>query len=217
MALRVISFATYLTNVDVVWRGEDYDALKFVKAIKGKPINNYAYVPVGKAKRLLQERNADDAIGWFGEMAMAPTTAVRLPRPLILVPIPNSSCTTTNGKVPRTTRLAKALLVQLGEGEVWDRLRWKRIMTPSSQGGTRDRQELYDNLVVTKEPPKGSLVLIDDVRTTGAHLLAAAARLMEKGARVPLAVCAARTVWDQDQEPFSMLEEQLEDFEPRKK
>lgn len=39
----------------------------------------------------------------------------------------------------------------------------------------------------------------------------------EKGARVPLAVCAARTVWNQDQEPFSILEEQLEDFKPRKK
>jgi hypothetical protein len=216
MALRVISFATYLTNVDVVWRGEDYDALKFVKAIKGKPINKYAYVPVGKAKRLLQERNADDAIGWFGEMAMAPTMDLRIPHPLILVPIPNSSCTNTNGKVPRTTRLAKALAVQLGQ-EVWDRLRWKTIMTPSSQGGTRDPQELYDNLVVTKEPPKGSLVLIDDVRTTGAHLLAAAARLVEKGARVPLAVCAARTVWNQDEEPFSILDEQLEDFKPRKK
>jgi len=216
MALRVISFATYLTNVDVVWRGEDYDALKFVKAIKGKPINKYAYVPVGKVRRLLEERNADDAIGWFGEMAMAPTRDLRIPHPLILVPIPNSSCTTTNGKVPRTTRLAKALAVQLRE-EVWDRLRWKTIMTPSSQGGTRDPQELYDNLVVTKEPPKGSLVLIDDVRTTGAHLLAAAARLAEKGARVPLAVCAARTVWNQDEEPFSILDEQLEDFKPRKK
>jgi predicted amidophosphoribosyltransferase len=216
MALRVISFATYLTNVDVVWRGEDYDALKFVKAIKGKAINRYAHVPVGKAKRRLQEQNADDAIGWFGEMAMAPTRDLRIPHPLILVPSPNSSCTTTNGKVPRTTRLAKALAVQLGE-EVWDRLRWKAIMTPSSQGGTRDPQELYDNLVVTKEPPKGSLGLIDDVRTTGAHLLAAAARLAEKGARVPLAVCAARTVWNQDEEPFSILEEQLEDFKPRKK
>ena len=58
-------------------------------------------------------------------------------------------------------------------------------------------------------------MLIDDVRTTGAHLLAAAARLTEKGARVPLAVCAARTVWDQDQEPFSTVEEEFEDFEPR--
>jgi len=113
--------------------------------------------------------------------------------------------------------LAKALAVQLG-GEVWDRLRWKTIMTPSSQGGTRDPQELYDNLVVTKQPPpKGSLMLIDDVRTTGAHLLAAAARLAEKGGRVPLAICAARTVWNQDEEPFSILEEQLEDFKPRKK
>ena len=217
MALRVISFATYLTNVDVAWRGEDYDALKFVKAIKGKPINKYAYVPVGKAKRRLEQGNADDAIGWFGELAMAPTRDSRLPRPLILVPIPNSSCTSTNGKVPRTTRLAKALLVQLGEGEVWDRLRWTTIMIPSSQGGTRDPQELYENLVVTKDPPKGSLVLIDDVRTTGGHLLAAAARLVEKGGRVPLAVCAARTVWDQDQEPFSMLDERLDDFTPRKK
>ena len=51
--MRVIPFATYLTNVDLVWRGEDYDALKFVKAIKGKPINRYAHVPVGRTKRLL--------------------------------------------------------------------------------------------------------------------------------------------------------------------
>jgi orotate phosphoribosyltransferase len=90
-------------------------------------------------------------------------------------------------------------------------------MTPSSQDGTRDPQELYENLVVTKDPPKGSLVLVDDVRTTGGHLLSAAARLVEKGGRVPLAVCAARTVWDQDQEPFSMLDEQLDDFTPSKK
>jgi hypothetical protein len=42
-------------------------------------------------------------------------------------------------------------------------------MTPSSQGGTPDPQELYDNLVlvVAKEPPKGSLVLIDDARSLG--------------------------------------------------
>jgi hypothetical protein len=64
------------------------DALKFVKAIKGKPINKYAYVPVGKVRRLLQERNADDAIGWFKEMAMPPTRDLRIQHPLILVPIP---------------------------------------------------------------------------------------------------------------------------------
>ena len=214
MALKVISFATYLTNVNVVWRGEDYDALKFVKAIKGKPINKYAYVPVGNTRRLLQQQNADDAIGWFGEIASAPTKDQRLASPLILVPIPNSSCTVKNGIVPRTTKLAKALAAQLGKAEVWDRLRWKTTMTPSSQGGTRDPQELYDNLVVTKDPPKGSLILVDDVRTTAAHLRAAAARLIENGARVPLAVCAARTVWDQDQEPFSPLEEEFEEFEP---
>ena len=33
MALRVVSFATYLVRVDAVWRDGDYNALKFVKAI----------------------------------------------------------------------------------------------------------------------------------------------------------------------------------------
>lgn len=88
---------------------------------------------------------------------------------------------------------------------------------PSSQGGTRDPQELYDNLVVTEEIPNGGIVLIDDVRTTGAHLRAAAAKLAQKGGRVSMAVCAARTVLNQDQNPFSIMEEALEDFEPRRK
>jgi hypothetical protein len=154
MALKVISFATYLTNVNVVWRGEDYDALKFVKAVKGKPINRYAYVPVGNTRRLLQQQNADDAIGWFGEIAAAPTENQRLASPLILVPIPNSSCTVKNGIVPRTSILADALAARLEKTEVWDRLRWKTAMTPSSQGGTRDPQDFMTILWSRKDRPK---------------------------------------------------------------
>ena len=68
--------------------------------------------------------------------------------------------------VPRTTKLAKALADQLGrKSRGLESSADGTKSLPISQGGTRDRQEPYDNLVVTKEPPRGSLVLIDDVRT----------------------------------------------------
>jgi hypothetical protein len=68
MALRVVSFATYLVRVDAVWRDGDYNALKFVKAIKGLPVNMYARVPVCGVIHRLEQSNAEEAIGWiFGD------------------------------------------------------------------------------------------------------------------------------------------------------
>ena len=88
-------------------------------------------------------------------------------------------------------------------------------MVPSSRGGTRDPQTLYENLVVTKEMPAGSIVLVDDVRTTGAHFVATRARLAEKGIACSLAVCAARRADVQEEFPFSVREEEFPEFVAR--
>jgi len=214
MALKVISFAAYLTRTDEQWRGEDWNAQKFVKAVKGKHVNGYAWVPVCGNSRYLSESNADDSIGWFGEMAAKyltehPTLAS------LLVPVPNSDCTTKNRKLPRTLRLAEAIASRVKRMKVWDGLRWKIEMTPSSKGGTRDPQILYDNLVVTEKLPVGRVILVDDVRTTGAHLIASAARIKTKGGTCRLALCAGRTVLAQEENPFEVGDEEHDDFEPQ--
>ena len=159
MPLKVVSFATYLTNVDVTWRDADYNALKFVKAIKGLPVNGFARIPVCDVLRRLEHGNSEEAIGWFGELARAYLLGQNLPRPVSFVPIPNSSCAMGNDQVPRTRLLAQAIVNGFEESDVWDGLRWRTVMLPSSQGGTRNPQVLYDNLAIAQEVPARTLVL----------------------------------------------------------
>ena len=102
MALRVVSFATYLVRVDAVWRDGDYNALKFVKAIKGLPVNMYARVPVCGVIHLLEQSNAEEAIEWFGQLGAEYILAQNLARPITFVPVPNSSCAVPNAAIPRT-------------------------------------------------------------------------------------------------------------------
>jgi len=215
MPLKVVSFATYLTNVDVTWRDTDYNALKFVKAIKGLPVNGFARIPVCDVLRRLEHGNSEEAIGWFGELARAYLLGQNLPRPVSFVPIPNSSCAMGNDQVPRTRLLAQAIVNGFEESDVWDGLRWRTVMLPSSQGGTRNPQVLYDNLVIAQEVPARTLVLVDDVRTTGAHFVAALARVAERGAVCSLALCAARRVDSQEDTSFSVREEEFAEFVPR--
>jgi hypothetical protein len=210
MALSVISFATYKRPP---YNPTDYHALKFVKAIKAKAFTGYADVPVlGRWKRLVPA-NADEAVEWFGELAAAQLVK-RISGPLTLVPLPNSSSTVKNHKVPRTALLAESIASKLLKATVWDGMRWVEEMIPTHQEGTRDPQELYENLRVTRVVPKGTLVLVDDVYTKGGHLRAAVARLAEKKAVCKLAMCAGRTVLESPENPFEILTEEVEDFVP---
>jgi hypothetical protein len=214
MALSVISFASYLTRAP--WNDDDHHALKFVKAVKGKNFGGWAVVPVLGRNKELRASNADDAIDWFAELAAAEIVKLRIPGPVILVPLPNSASTVKNGNVPRTALLAERIAAKLKNTKVWDGLRWTRKMTPTHQGGTRDPQRLYDNLVLTSNTPKGTLILIDDVLTKGGHLQAAVARLTDRKAECKLAVCAGRTVLESQEQPFLVLRQEIEEFKPTK-
>src|SRR6267143_1928393 len=210
MPLSVISFATYKRPPYI---STDYPALKFVKAVKGKPFTGYADVPVlGRWKRLIPA-NADEAVGWFGELAAAELVR-QFSAPITLVPLPNSSSTVDNRMVPRTAYLAETIASKLTKATVWDGMRWIEEMIPTHQEGTRDPQELYDNLRVIRAAPKCALVLVDDVYTRGGHLQAAVARLGERKAACRLAICAGRTVLESPDNPFEILTAQLPDFVP---
>jgi hypothetical protein len=214
MPIPVVSFATYLTRDDQQWRPDDYNALKFIQAIKGEEINKWAWIRVQGVSRKLQQANADVAIDWFGDFAAEYLAGQKLRGPICLVPIPNSQCTATNGKAPRTTRLAESIAARLPNSKVCDCIRWKKVMLPARKGGSRDPQVHYDNMVVTCDLRKGKVILVDDVRTKGSHIRAAAAKVSATGGQCILAVCAGRTVLAQEANPFSILKEELPDFAP---
>jgi hypothetical protein len=46
MPLTVVSFATYLSAPGTQWRFKDWDAYKYVQALKGNQIKKFARIPV---------------------------------------------------------------------------------------------------------------------------------------------------------------------------
>lgn len=217
MAIRVVSFCSYFAARNVQWRQEDWDAYKFVQALKGKELNGYGHVPVGGVLRRLSNQNLDSAVQWYGTYAAGVLATKKLGPPLIVVPVPNSGCTVRSGTRPKTLRLARAVCEQAGgDTKVVDCLRWKRDLgSASKEGGPRDPETLYKNLAPIEGLPKGSrVVLADDVMTSGGHLRACAAKLRQAGATVVLAICGGRTTYSQDKKAFTISEENLEDYEP---
>ncbi len=217
MPVTVVCFCRYFAARHTKWRPEDFDAYKFVHALKGKDLNGYGYVPVAGVKKRLSNLNVSSAIDWFAIFVANYLTRKKIKGPFAVVPIPNSSCTVSSSVRPHTRKLAKAICETLGdESEVVDCLRWKKNLgSASAEGGPRDAEVLYGNLVLSaKSDELPTVILVDDVMTSGGHLKASAAKLRKAGANVVIAVCGGRTTYDQDKGAFDIVEEMLTDYTP---
>ena len=218
MPLPVSSLVAYLTRGHedgIEWRPKDFETAKFIKAIKGDPIKGYAQILWNGRYHRIEDGKDGRVVAFqlFGEMAadyLRRQHAGLLADTLTFVPIPSSQTTLASpaDHLFVSLVLAKKLAAACGkQAEVEDVLRWQSQMSSARSGGTRAPGYLYDHLVVTKKPLGTSPhILIDDVCTSGGHLRAAATRLKEAGANVVLALCAGRTVHDQVDDPYQILE-----------
>jgi adenine/guanine phosphoribosyltransferase-like PRPP-binding protein len=94
---------------------------------------------------------------------------------------------------------------------------WWRKAIPSAHkaGGSREPSVLYPLLVLAPKASKEPrCVLVDDVKTTGGHLLAGEARLRTAGIRVSGAICAARRVCAEGKSPFEYKTESFDVYDP---
>jgi len=214
MAIKVVTFAAYLTGTVSQMRDPDYAAQKFVKGLKGEPINGYARIRVRRTPRRLNNSNLDQAITWFGQMAADYLLSENESWPIALVPVPNSG-SVLNGPEPRTLRLASAIKDNLKESSVADVFRWReRFPSAHQEGGTRNPATLFQNLIVVYEMPSVPIVLVDDVLTSGGHLQACAAWVWRKSGNLPMAICGGRTVDTQQADPFEVKLEEIDEFYP---
>ena len=197
MPLTVYICVSYVPNFDGTRTQEHWTALHFAKAIKGTPLAGYATLstPVGETIRI-DRTTAGAAPEWFAQLVTAAVPWRDL-LPCAFVPIPDAACDLAAGRPSRTFVLAETLVSALGgDVAVCDVLRWSRPMFPAHMAdGSRDAQTLYGRLRLRgrRWPLAGQrLVLVDDVVASGAHLRSAAAFLIDCGAVVLAAICAAR-------------------------
>ena len=221
MSLTIVCFCGYFCNNSMQWRSQDFDSYKWVQALKGRELNKYALVPVNGVKRRLSNDNLADAVKWFGIFVGDYLKKQGTNGPFLVVPVPNSDCVASSTKKPRTRRLAKAICDTLDDGStVLDCLRCKKDLGSASEdGGPRETAILYRNLVTLEDALKDadddlSVLLVDDVTTSGGHLQACAAKLDSKGLSVNIVMCGGKTVYDQNNAAFHIYEYELDEYEP---
>jgi len=203
--MRAISFVSYFCGKMSRSR-VDLDVANFVNAVKGD---------AGESLFHLDTKDGHEAAEWFGEIGALALTKKGLRLPIVLIPVPDSSCTWASDRMPRSALLACSLARHLTNAVVIDALRWRRKVKPSHEGGTRDPARLYANLTMLLTIPRGTSVVVDDVLTTGGHVRAAAARISTRSAHpCGHAICLARTVPNREDECFSIAEAEFPDFRP---
>jgi predicted amidophosphoribosyltransferase len=122
------------------------------------------------------------ALEWFAEWA-APFVNAHGQGRKVLIPIPSSKTIASSADDFRTAQIARAVAAQCNPpATISAVLRWNHVMpSANEEGGSRDQRVLYPNLTVISRIPAGTCVCIDDVATSGGHLIAAAWKLADLG------------------------------------
>jgi hypothetical protein len=193
---------------------DTWDAKKFVSAIKGEAVNGYASVPVpidGARRRSLKEGNKDDVLKWFPEMVLHKFLFDSEPMALLLIP-PHDATSAKDVTKARMWACLDALEAKIEASVAWPGLWWKNAEASARKGGSRSPATIRSRCVIGKLP-RGvkQVLLVDDVVTSGGHLLGVAAALRDAGLEPVAGICVGRTVNVQDESPFSWRKRELSD------
>jgi len=183
-----------------------WDSYKHAIAVKSASVNGYYSFPVA-AGGYVKVSNSNIAMGryLFGDWLGGQIESVGYDP--LLVPIPSSKDGLVDAKDFRSFQMTRTAATRIAGAIVAPVLRFKT----ASQQRSRSIAALEANMVVLQPPPGKRVILVDDVLTTGAHLLAAERVLKREGIHVAAAYVCGRTVYDQTPPAFLTEAEELRD------
>jgi hypothetical protein len=139
--------------------------------------------------------NRDEVLRMFGKWGARRLQTLGAAN-AIIVGVPGSSHTTADATFT-AGRMADAV-AKFGGGQAKPILYFTQAMKPAHTGNKQARNIdfLVSVLACTEQQVTGPVVLVDDVVTSGAHMVACTRKLRELGASVTIGLCAAKTVHD---------------------
>jgi len=208
MPIEVWSRCSYLSGGGLPWREADFCAAAIKKALKGDTINNNCHVVLGGSGFQLNQASRDEVAPRMAK-DVATHLKKRFPKgtKLSLVPIPNTDAVVGADGPFRTLELAhefaRALTAAGLPAAAVDALRWTEAMPKASTGaGSRSAAHLRTKLKVIASKLLGTVILIDDVMTSGGHMRACESVLQGAGHKVELAICGAKAWYQQPADPI---------------
>ncbi|MGY3103432.1 phosphoribosylpyrophosphate synthetase [Bradyrhizobium sp. LM3.4] len=204
--LKHLSLCAYLTDTDVEWRDEDYVATKMVKALKGDSIEGYFDFKIGEKVRRFDQSNVSEFVERIPR-ALARMIARHYPGEASLVPIPNSHVIASTTPGFKTLELAEKIAANgNGKLKVVPTLVFGEVQQKSREGGPRDPKH-FESAYRIVRTLSGPVILVDDVCTSGGHLVAAYWRLNKQASPVVLACTFGKTTKAQLKNPIGMRAE----------
>ena len=180
---------------------ELWDAYKFCKAVKSNTINGFMYLPNSLGGTKIQQPNVGLARAKFGTFIRETVAAHNL-NGCFLVPVPSKdSFQEVNFRSLNMLRQAVGLM---WAARVLSPLRFRTELQPASLGGPRHIGDLRPHMESHQLVQGTNVILVDDIKTSGASLLLAKEKIEAHGGRVQAAIVCGRTT-DQREHPWNPM------------
>lgn len=216
MALTVYAWGAYATynHRQIAYRDEDSQVYVMVQVAKGELTSRqFSYVTALDGTKLRVSKDNLPAVHEiFGQFGAA---TLRLMTNTLIIPVPSSSHTTL-GSAFTGSYLAQAITKKMAPSArvvAAPILAFDQVMPRASkkEANGRDRGFIRSHLIATDTNLAGvNVVLVDDVCTSGSHLLACADFLRGRGAIVTTAICIGKTSSTQHPTPLAVPPEDIE-------
>lgn len=209
--LPYVYWFNHLTELGCAWRRIDYDTRAFVRGLKQEDFGGYVAARLGGVERQFTSANIEELVA-----AVLPLIGKKLREdidgPISIVPVPNSGMAQGVEGPFRSVELAEMVAKGFGEGaEVCPAIVWDAPRAQAHKTNEFRHPGLYEPHMILAEKPNATVVLFDDVLTSGSQMIAAARTLAKAGFNPARALVIARATKAQAEgKMFSKHEGQLE-------
>jgi hypothetical protein len=171
---------------------DQWHSFKFCRAVKNRRINGSLVFPWQTGPEVIDESSAGRARIIFGEFIKYVFDQTGI-KDAVLVPVPSKDGLVSAHEFRSYTMVKEAAA---NRWIVAPALRFTAALQPAAAGGPRGRELLRPYLAITQAIPAGSIILVDDIVTTGGSLLASYDILSTAGRPPTAAIVCGHTVSD---------------------